>query len=320
MTRKGKKKTLSIEPASAGVDEGYHSSLSSCNVRKSAKERSSHQICPESIKGIDDMGQFYSCHDELLSFQKVNQEEMYKANSLYWANEGCNGSTNEQAMVGDEGGQEDAEEGLAFLDRFLALETTNQDKAMKQPSCSHQNNRRRQRRRFDHAVDLGAGVGRLTKLLLLKRYGEVRLVEADGGWSKRSRNYLGRKRSSRCSFSHQRLDTLTKADVQGWGEPADLMWVQWTLQYLIDTDVVDCLKVLAGGLREGSGVLIVKENRPYGTQREDRFQMDMPQGGNERYDITRTDNHHRLLFHQAGLKVCYTERGEETNVYALTVM
>ena len=98
------------------------------------------------------------------------------------------------------------------------------------------------------------------------------------------------------------------------------MWVQWTLQYLIDTDVVECLKVLAWGLREGSGVLIVKENRPYGTQREDRFQMDMPQGVNERYDITRTDNHHRLLFQQAGLRVCYTERGEETNVYALTAI
>jgi AdoMet dependent proline di-methyltransferase len=107
--------------------------------------------------------------------------------------------------------------------------------------------------------------------------------------------------------------------VRGWGESVDLMWVQWTLQYLIDIDVVRCLRVLSGGLREGSGILIVKENRPFGAQREDRFQMDIPQGANQRYDITRSDKHHRLLFQRAGLKVIFTERGKETNTYALVV-
>jgi hypothetical protein len=96
------------------------------------------------------------------------------------------------------------------------------------------------------------------------------------------------------------------------------MWVQWTFQYLIDADVVECLRVVSGGLREGSGVLIVKENRPYGGQREDRFQMDVPEGANQRYDITRSDNHHRLLFQQAGLKVTFTECGVETNTYVLS--
>ena len=115
-------------------------------------------------------------------------------------------------MTGDEGGKMDAAEGLAFLDRFLAIDTANiNKKAAKERSLPHHHKARchgqsrRPARRFDHAVDLGAGVGRLTKLLLLKRYGEVRLVEADEGWSKRSRVYLGRKRASRCSFSNQRV-------------------------------------------------------------------------------------------------------------------
>jgi hypothetical protein len=98
------------------------------------------------------------------------------------------------------------------------------------------------------------------------------------------------------------------------------MWVQWTLQYLIDSDVIDCLRILSGGLREGSGILIVKENRPFGKQREDRFQMDTPDGEHERYDISRSDNHHRLLFQEAGLRVNFMERGKETNTYALAVM
>jgi hypothetical protein len=45
----------------------------------------------------------------------------------------------------------------------------------------------------------------VTKLILLKRYAEVRLVEGDENWSKRSRVYLGRKRASRCTFIHQRV-------------------------------------------------------------------------------------------------------------------
>jgi len=74
----------------------------------------------------------------------------------------------------------------------------------------------------------------------------------------------------------------------------------------------------SGGLRPGSGILIVKENRPYGTQREDRFQMDIPEGMNQRYDITRSDLHHRWLFQQAGWNVLYSERGTETNTYVLS--
>mmetsp|Transcript_13290 Transcript_13290/g.29207 ORF Transcript_13290/g.29207 Transcript_13290/m.29207 type:complete len:112 (-) Transcript_13290:37-372(-) len=101
------------------------------------------------------------------------------------------------------------------------------------------------------------------------------------------------------------------------GEPVDLMWIQWCLQYLTDEDVVQCLKTLAGKLRLGLGVLVVKENRPFGTAREDRFQMDTPRGESLRYDITRPDLHHRLLFQKAGLSVDLAEQGVETNTYAL---
>lgn len=213
MAKRGKKKTLPSRQENTVVkckvvsdEEDHPSSMPGENAvrRHDPALNSPRRICPETIKGTDDMGRFYNCHDELLSFQKDNCDELYHANSLWWANGGYNGSSDEQAMIGDAGGEEDAEEGLAFLDRFLAIDmtTTNHDKETE--DSSPQQNRRRTCR-FDHAVDLGAGVGRVTKLLLLKRYGEVRLVEADEGWSKRSRVYLGRKRASRCSFSNQRV-------------------------------------------------------------------------------------------------------------------
>mmetsp|Transcript_7342 Transcript_7342/g.17456 ORF Transcript_7342/g.17456 Transcript_7342/m.17456 type:complete len:271 (-) Transcript_7342:123-935(-) len=99
---------------------------------------------------------------------------------------------------------------------------------------------------------------------------------------------------------------------------ADLVWLQWTLQYLTDADAVRALRGLADALVAGTGFLVVKENRPYGLARTDRFQMETPVVSG-RYDITRTDDHHRLLFEMAGLAVDLAEEGEETNTYALVV-
>jgi len=241
-------------------------------------------------------------NQELLTAQSKNKADFYQTNASYWE-AGVGTTNNDEAMIGDGNGEEDGREGLEFLDKLLAS------------SCVASTNKTN----TDRAVDLGAGVGRVTKLVLLKRHREVRLVEADAGWSKRSKAYLGRKRASRCSFVHQRLDDLTLEDIRNWGPPAGVMWIQWTLQYMIDVDVVSSLIVLATGLRPKTGVLVVKENRPYGTAREDRFQMDMPGGENERYDITRTDAHHRLLFHNAGLRVVLAEKGAETHTYALMI-
>ena len=206
-------------------------------------------------------------------------------------------------MIGDDGAEADGEEGLAFLDRWMVLARTTQNKKLV----------------TKRAIDAGAGVGRVTKLVLLKRYDTVRLVEADPNWSRRSQVYLGRKRSKGCTFVCSRLEDILPQTVIAWGEPADVVWLQWTLQYLTDQDAIRTLKSLASSLVIGTGVLIVKENRPYAPARLDRFQMDTPDGPHERYDLTRTDMHHRLLFQKAGLIVDLNEMGVETNTYALVL-
>lgn len=260
-------------------------------------------VRPDSIKGCDDRGNFYGSQAELAKAQTDNRTAWYAANAAYWK-DGYGGRTDDEAMIGDEGGEEDGAEGLAFLDRLLAGDG---DRVSNRPLA------------FDRALDAGAGVGRITKLVLLKRYREIRLVEGDVGWSRRSRAYLGRKRcDGRCTFTCTRLEDLDQNTIAGWGAPSDVVWLQWTLQYLTDLDAIDTLRNLALSLVE-TGYLIVKENRPYGGARLDRFQMDTPDGGSGRYDITRTDNHHRLLFQRAGLVVDLAEVGVETNTYALVV-
>jgi len=206
-------------------------------------------------------------------------------------------------MIGDDGAEADGEEGLAFLDRWMVLARTTQNKKLV----------------TKRAIDAGAGVGRVTKLVLLKRYDTVRLVEADPNWSRRSQVYLGRKRSKGCTFVCSRLEDIQPQTVIAWGEPADVVWLQWTLQYLTDQDAIRTLKSLASSLVIGTGVLIVKQNRPYAPARLDRFQMDTPDGPHERYDLTRTDMHHRFLFQKAGLIVDLNEMGVETNTYALVL-
>jgi AdoMet dependent proline di-methyltransferase len=292
-----------------------------CTTTDAARNISQQQqlIPPETIKGMDDKGNFYSCHEDLTRAQSLNGPEFYMANSLYWSGGGGGGLTDDEVMVGDTGGVQDAVEGLLFLDRFLLHCKTTPNTMAATPAATT--------RRFDHAIDVGAGVGRITKLVLLKRYSQVQLVEGDEGWSKRSRVYLGRKRAARCSFIQQKLDEVTCQDVLRWcdncpSKKVDLIWIQWTLQYLIDADVVTLLTNLAEGLRPGSGIIIVKENRPYGNAREDRFQMDVPGGcgNNARYDITRPNHHHHLLFQKAGLSIVFAEQGVETNTYVLSAV
>ena len=89
------------------------------------------------------------------------------------------------------------------------------------------------------ALDAVAGVGRVTKHVLLKRCGHVHLVEACETWSKQSKRYLGKKRALSCTFTNERLEEFTPKP-----DSYDLIWVQWTMQYLIDQDVIRTLKAL----------------------------------------------------------------------------
>lgn len=257
------------------------------------------------IKGQDDQGNFYNSHSELLEVQASQRDAFYECNAAWWMAGGYGGATDDEEMIGDEGGVADAEEGLAFLDKLL-------EDNVRAQAVSSTHTPLLQRKL---AVDVGAGLGRITRGILLKRYDEIHLIEGNATYCKLCKLKMGKKKANRCIFTQCYLQDMT--DKTLGDRPVDLIWIQWTLQYLTDLDVVKCLKTLALGLRPSVGVIIVKENRPYGIAREDRFQMDTPGGPHNRYDITRSDAHHRLLFRMAGLTVLSMARGEETHTYVL---
>lgn len=70
-------------------------------------------------------------------------------------------------------------------------------------------------------LDAGAGVGRVTKNLLLRHCRTVHLVEASEAWNKQSRRYLGKKRSLSCTFARCRLEDYVPKP-----QSFDLIWVQ----------------------------------------------------------------------------------------------
>ena len=298
-TRKNSKKSVAAETESPNLTARNNNNNNKAETTTTAVNRQE----ASKIKGRDDMGNFYNSHAELLALQATHRDDFYQANSVWWETGGYGGATDDEEMIGDEDGSQDCLEGLAFLDRLIQ---TNQNK----------NSSLWMQQKL--AVDVGAGLGRITKGVLLKHYDEIHLVEGNSAYSKRSKVKLGKKKAKRCVFTQCYLQDINAQTLATGDKPViDLIWIQWTLQYLTDCDVIECLKILAQGLRPLVGVLVVKENRPYGIQREDRFQMDTPAGDNNRYDITRPDAHHRLLFQMAGLKVQSMERGEETNTYEL---
>ena len=245
---------------------------------------------PPPISGHDDSGRRYASLEELWVEQEAQRSAYYAANSAWWEDGGYNGSTDEAAMIGDEHSEEDVKESSAFLDGLLRAHGLS----------------------VGSALDAGAGVGRVTKHVLLKRCQHVHLVEGCETWSKQSRRYLGKKRSQACTFTHARLEEFVPTPGS-----YDLVWVQWTLQYLVDSDAIRTLQALKAALRH-KGLLVLKENRPYlcGKNHEE-FQMDTPGGEHGRFDITRPDQHHRFLFAAAGLAVVLCQQGAETNTWAL---
>lgn len=275
------------------VDAQAASSEEAAAAPPAAKQRR----LPPLISGSDDSGRTFESLEALWLEQARHHARYYAANDEWWDADGYGGANDDEAMIGDGGSEEDAAHSLAFLDAVRQL---------------------RPEWRLRTAIDAGAGVGRVTKHVLLRRCDHVCLVEACERWLKQSRRYLGNKRASKCAFLHARLEDLTLQHslthkAQASVPQYDLVWVQWTLQYLVDAHAVSALRALAGCLGPG-GVLILKENRPCpqtgsGATSSEAFRVDTPEGAHGRYDVTRPDAHHEWLFECAGLAVAHAERG-----------
>ncbi|XP_015191261.1 PREDICTED: N-terminal Xaa-Pro-Lys N-methyltransferase 1 [Polistes dominula] len=104
-----------------------------------------------------------------------------------------------------------------------------------------------------HALDCGAGIGRVTKNLLLKYFENVDLLEQNPKFIESAKTYL-ESNISRIGFHCSALQNFHPTP-----QKYDVIWCQWVLGYINDEDLIGFLKNCVSGLKK-EGVLVVKDN------------------------------------------------------------
>lgn len=103
------------------------------------------------------------------------------------------------------------------------------------------------------ALDCGAGIGRVTKHLLIPLYQTVDVVEQDTKFASTIKEYVA---------DAAKLGTVFNMGLQQFTPAAqkyDLIWSQWVLGHLTDDDLVAFFKRCILGLAR-NGVMVIKEN------------------------------------------------------------
>lgn len=143
------------------------------------------------------------------------------------------------------------------------------------------------------AMDGGAGIGRITKGLLLHIAEQVDIVEPTAKFTEGLSMVAG-------------VNSVSNIGLEEWTPPPesqyDLIWTQWCLNHLTDQQIVAFLERCKTAIVPETGFIIVKENLNTGL--EDLFdEMDS--------SVTRRDEKFLELFKEAGLKLlrCEIQRG-----------
>lgn len=110
-----------------------------------------------------------------------------------------------------------------------------------------------------YALDCGAGIGRVSKYLLMPMFDKVDLVEQDASFAEKAKEYCT---SMDVAHYHNRLGTIYNVGLQEF-TPAfqkyDVVWSQWVLGHLTDKDLVSFFLRVRSSLCT-NGYFIIKEN------------------------------------------------------------
>lgn len=145
------------------------------------------------------------------------------------------------------------------------------------------------------ALDCGAGIGRVSKNLLMNEFQTVDLLEQDEKFCEKAREVLAN--SGRLG----EVFNLGLQDFRDNGTKYDVVWVQWVLGHLTDEDLLKFFKVLAKIL-DKNGMIVVKENF---TKNNDVVADETDSS------VTRPLSHFKKIMKQADLKI--VKEARQTN-------
>lgn len=153
-----------------------------------------------------------------------------------------------------------------------------------------------------HCVDVGAGIGRITKSLLLPRFGAVDMLEQNALYLQESVSYIGSSTlgsgvvERRMPVGMQDFSVVDAETGASSRERWNLVWIQWVIIYLTDDDFVSFIRKLLQCLAAG-GIICVKDNiAPRG--KKNGFVFDKSDSS-----IMRGDKYMKALFAKAGVVV-----------------
>ncbi|KAL0232250.1 hypothetical protein PCE1_002592 [Barthelona sp. PCE] len=140
-------------------------------------------------------------------------------------------------------------------------------------------------RPVNRCVDVGAGIGRVTKNVLSQVFSEIHLVDPCEKFLQKAKEDI--------SFEITIHPCLIQDFSFEENGEFDCWWVQWTLLYLNDHDAVSTLQKMAENLSE-EGLIIVKDNVA------DDLMPDL-----DDFSVMRTKEQFEALFEKANLEVIF---------------
>lgn len=143
------------------------------------------------------------------------------------------------------------------------------------------------------ALDCGAGVGRVTKNLLIRYFNEVDLLEPVSHFLDAARENLA-PQNQMVSEAHKAANfyCIPLQEFTPDAKRYDVIWVQWCIGHLADDDFVSFFDRAKVGLKPG-GIFVLKENVA-----RSGFVLDK-----EDKSITRSDLYFKELFNRCGLHI-----------------
>ncbi|GMP73221.1 hypothetical protein CsSME_00031040 [Camellia sinensis var. sinensis] len=164
-------------------------------------------------------------------------------------------------------------------------------------------------------LDCGAGIGRVTKNLLIRYFNEVDVLEPVSHFLEAARENLSLENLT--VLDSHKASNFYCVPLQEFTPEAgryDVIWVQWCIGHLADDDFVSFFKRAKGGLKPG-GLFVLKENIA-----RTGFVLDK-----EDKSVTRSELYFKELFNQCGLHIYklkdqkgFPEELFAVKIYALT--
>eukprot|EP00127_Corallochytrium_limacisporum_P007011 Clim_evm19s240 gene=Clim_evmTU19s240 len=158
---------------------------------------------------------------------------------------------------------------------------------------------------FKNGLDLGAGIGRVTRDLLVERLNipHVHIVELSEKLIKKCEKINAELPNAKKLCFRHHCCSITDYE---WGQPCcntyDFMLLQYVMGHLLDDDLAEVLKKASDHLEPGRGIVFVKENMSNGKNPYRGLDSDSNKDFASSFHV-RSESSYNALFHKAELEV-----------------